>query len=119
MNNYTIYCTSEQTRKAFELGAPIEKDCSAHLHDPDRTTYIDDCSYCKYYCNPTAEEMIGWLEKQISFIDVIRQENDTWLYIVYPETHSNKNITVKGFSSRKEATLAAINAALDYLSNNK
>lgn len=24
MNRYTIYCTPEQTKKALELGAPIE-----------------------------------------------------------------------------------------------
>lgn len=100
---------------AFELDAPIVKVTEEFNAIP--SCYVDKSN--NLYEIPTTEQMIGWLEKQISFIDVIRQENDTWLYIVYPETHSNKNITVKGFSSRKEATLAAIDTALEHLTNNK
>lgn len=128
MDKYTIYCTPEQTKKAFELGAPIEanKDYSNGNLPETLCVYGDiikkdayGIGECTILHIPTTEQMIGWLEKQRNFIDVIRQENDTWLYIVYPENHSNKNITVKGFSSRKEATLAAIDAALEYLTNNK
>lgn len=123
MNNYTIYCTEEQTKKALKLGAPIiyhENACTTnstpHFYIGERGNYQK--GYILYII-PTAEEMIGWLEKQINFIDIIRQENNTWLYIVYPENHSNKNITIKGFSSRPKATLAAIDAALEYLEKNK
>lgn len=41
MNEYTIYCTQEQTLKAIELGASIEG------------IFI-----------PTAEQMLGWLRSQ-------------------------------------------------------
>lgn len=106
MKNYTIFCTEQQMRKALELGAPIATKriiCRIEVDIPNKLII------------PTAEQMIGWLEEQINFIGVIRQENNTWLYIIYPENNSNKNITIKGFSSRKEATLAAIDTALGYL----
>ena len=130
MNNYTIYCTSEQTRKAFELGAPIEKDCSAHLHDPYRTTYIDGCSYCKYYCNPTAEEMMGWLEDKriiIIFMPTIKDDGSyRWVAHVWyfqDENFQDEIVWIDSENlshlSRKKVTLAAIDAALEYLSNNK
>lgn len=49
MKRYTVYCTKEQTEKALKLGAPIEME------------YLD--LICKSFpIEPTAEEMLGWLE---------------------------------------------------------
>ena len=96
MKQYTIYCTPEQARKALGLGAPIEYKLKGT---------------CK---TPTAEQMIGWLEEQglhfdFEFITItccMVQHNGT--YLCNPFT-----------GTRKEATLAAIDAALEYLSQTK
>lgn len=42
MEEYTIYCTEEQTKRALELGAPIKM-------------FLDGMD------NPTAEQMIGFI----------------------------------------------------------
>ena len=102
MNRYTIYCTEEQTRKAFELGAPIE------IFNADGNIEIIE---------PTAEQMIGWLRKEMKLaisIDYNIQNNIlVWFYSIFNFAYSNT------FSEPEEATLAAIDAALDYLVNNK
>lgn len=103
MNRYTIYCTKEQTKKAIELGAPIE------LYDNDK------CPHFKWWDNfeyiiPTAEQMCGWLRcrgMKFYFNDI----TSLW-QVVY-----DINIIGQGCSDNKE--LAAIDAALDYLSKNK
>ena len=82
MNRYTIYCTEEQTKKALELGAPL--NCCYHNDDFQNTIKIGSLHYVEI---PTAEQMLGWLEDN--------------------------------YESRKEATLAAIDAALEYLINNR
>lgn len=108
MERYTCYCTEAQTKKALELGAPIEK----HYKGTDGLT--------RYYKDviPTAEQMIGWLLERIDDINIIKAESGTWLFILYPEnTHIHQ--LKYGFSTRQEATLAAIDAALEYLSRNK
>lgn len=107
MNRYTIYCTEEQTKKALELGAPIEKRYN-------RFTDFTECILDK----PTAEQMIMWLEEQepISDIDVYKY-NNFWYYEVW----CNEDSPLKGRTNqgRKEATLAAIDAALEYLIQRK
>lgn len=117
MNKYTIYCTEEQTKKAFELGAPIEKDASSldllycvKLEERESLT-----GFNYWLIPPTAEQMIGWLEEQdcIKFI-TISNTGDYWYYDI--RTTSNADCLVNLYcKSRKEATLAAIDAALDYL----
>lgn len=100
-----MYCTEEQTRKALELGAPIksklkEKGC-------DMQTHIVGLSYII----PTAEQMISWLEEQGFYFYIMNDYN--WQEEVqYGNNwyHSKENL-----SSRKEATLSAIDAALEYL----
>lgn len=110
MKDYSLFCTEPQTRKALELGAPID------------VTMLDIPNVCEYEgCSlklPTAEQMIGWLEEKIYNIIVIKNKNGTWFYMIYWENSLNHEI--KGdYTSRKEATIAAIDAALEYLTNNK
>lgn len=114
MNRYTIYCTEAQTKKALELGAPILADTQeikfAGLNglpfDIDRVVI------------PTAEQMILWLEEQGILIDIDTEWNKSVL--VYVWDCENKSLINNVFhGSRKNATLVAIDAALDYLSNNK
>ena len=76
-----------------------------------------------YYVIPTAEQMIGWLEEQktIHSINVIGNDyNCDWKYGINLNMPDGYDYLGKeGYHSRKEATLAAIDAALGYLSNNK
>lgn len=110
MDKYKIYCTEEQTEKALELGAPIEVDFQFN----SKTAIINK----KAYVLPRAEEIIGWLEEQESFSNICVRKtmggNHSSACYCNGETLLNKV-----FSSRKDATLAAIDVALEYLINNK
>lgn len=111
MKSYTIYCTEEQTKKALELGAPIGDG-----HYYDKICIIDNNDYAA----PTTEQMIGWLEEQdgISSILVDKDQYEKYMYVLRGDKRKIIN-DAYGFPSRKEATIAAIDAALEYLSNNK
>lgn len=112
MEKYSIFCSEEQTRKAMALGAPIRK----------KVYPIEILNKCNLFSHhgqiriiPTTEEMIGWLEEQKTItainIDYYVTGNAWACWIKFKEGTLNK----QDFSSRKEATLAAIDAALDYL----
>lgn len=80
-----------------------------------------------YRC-PTVEQMLGWLEEQgiavYAFVDNNEKEYTGWSYEVvkdfknggWKNTLAVPDIT---FNSYKEATLAAVDVALEYLSNKK
>lgn len=116
MNKYTIYCNEEQTKKAFELGAPLDGVYSKKntkilytlpYNDPKRPD-------CAAYYIPTAEQIICWLEEQGFVIEITLSDDDhPWTFKI------NKEEAWYVYDTRKKATLAAIDAALDYLSNNK
>lgn len=140
MNRYIIYCTPKQTKIALELGAPIEIEdtrdrysflpqysdstgCrSKKFEDAYKDCYCDETSA---YLIPTAEELIGWLEAECGVIDFNAGRDmdftkdddfdfiDTYCYSVsFEDKHK---CTGSEFSTKKEATIAAINAALEYL----
>lgn len=116
MEQYTIYCTNKQTNKALELGAPIEVDFQFNY----KTVIINK----KAYIVPTAEQMIGWLERQglviiDTFIvtDLIYDHPSWYSYRLRFPWGKEKYNEIK-YNSRREATLAAIDAAFDYLSKN-
>lgn len=123
MEQYTIYCTESQTRKALELGAPIELE-SEYYHPTENDFKLDNPIPCKSFTRgyhyakcPTAEQMIGWLEEQCVYELSIYKSIWTWGWtILFKDEY---RINGHEFKSRKEATLAAIDAALEYLSNNK
>lgn len=114
MNRYTIYCTEEQTKKALELGAPIEQYKAAYVSElfPYCVEYKDDVRVVTVY--PTAEQMIGWLEEQENIAEICIKRYGNWRYEIYIEPYHHQE--EGGFLSRKEATLAAIDKALEYLS---
>lgn len=74
MNRYTIYCTPtpSQTKKALDLGAPINKThANPSMLFVDRYpkrfwVSTDDSKIDAGYvlAIPTAEQMISWLEEQ-------------------------------------------------------
>ena len=116
MEQYTIYCTKGQINKALELGAPIEVDFQFN----SKTAIINH----KAYIVPTAEQMIGWLERQglviiDTFIvtDLIYDHLSWYSYRLRFPWGKEKYNEIK-YDSRREATLAAIDAAFDYLSKN-
>lgn len=125
MERYTIYCTEEQTKKAFELGAPIyvfnkwnSKAIEETHYKIEHRTKLESGLYAD---NPTAEQMIGWLEEQGINI-VIGRFFAKWAFKLEQLTSvGEKNLHIDSIEipSRKEATLAAIDAALDYLIKNK
>lgn len=68
---------------------------------------------------PTAEQMIGWLEEQENIKEIfVSLEYITWYYAIILSNESVIECN-DSYDSRKEATLAAIDSALEYLSNNK
>lgn len=118
MNRYTIYCTPEQAKKALELGAPI--DNSSNNFDSDCSDNIELLSNGLYAIIPTAEEMIGWLEEQGIQISLNVSCFNEWDCAVYNTLMLSGLVFESNWKkTRKEAILAAIDAALDYLTNNK
>ena len=117
ISDYSIYCTPEQTKKALGLGAPIyvyDKRNSDAIRELDVTlkdkVELPNGLYAEI---PIAEQMIGWLEEQekIDFFCIANFGFDL-------QTTNDGIIAERNFPSRKEATLAAIDAALEYLVKN-
>lgn len=119
MNKYTIYCTEEQTRKALELGAPIRKEPSSlELYQCVRTDEKDNVTgQSIWLISPTAEQMMGFFRSKNIHIVIHKDIVDKWS--VYGHEIEPIEFTVfdrlTGYNSFKEATLAAIDAALEYL----
>ena len=109
MNRYTICCTAEQTKKALELGAPIQY---ASINDIRLERYVcidDEC-----YTIPTTDQMIWWLRsKGIQF----HFDDETNYWNIGDATNDLTPLRRYGYSDNKE--LSAIDAALEYLENNK
>lgn len=112
MYQYTIYCTEEQTKKALELSAPIE--VSQRIEKVVNRKYFSDLSDFTFTIIPTAEQMLGWLEVQGFHFDF---EYMTMTCCMVQYNHEYINNPICG--TRKEATLAGIDAALEYLTNKK
>lgn len=113
IDEYTIYCTETQIKKAIKLGAKVR------ILIYEQTKY-NKCFYHhhKAIAIPTTEQMICWLEEQIDNIDVSKNTDGTWLYIFYPTNSSSHEIR-SGYKTRPEATIAAIDRVLEYISNKK
>lgn len=110
MEEYTIYCSAEQTKRALKLGAPIK-----NVH------YNNDGGY-EYADNPTAEQMLEWL-KTNGFVFGITDYNDGFndhvFWRVSNQFDKKWYVADDKLKDPKEAVLAAIDAALDYLKNKK
>lgn len=121
MKEFTIYCTEEQTRRAYELGARIER-------------HVVFCEGCVrigktvnnerlYGIAPTAEQMCGWLrERGLHAYAFPSNGNTGEIYIGEVDELTNNGFACLLSTEAKEpeqALLAAIDLALDYLSNSK
>lgn len=121
MNRFTIFCTPKQAKKALELGAPIKTVKTVRTKNTvlseDIIEYDEDTF--TYAIPPTAEEMEGWLlENGITLCITVLTKN----IIDYALRKVNERGTIdvtcrssRDYSTLKEATLAAISTALDYL----
>lgn len=135
MEDFTIYCTEEQTKKALELGAPLKViDCSLrqfsqavinHWRHTGRYTFIDNFQqpgeyWCKMIFNPTAGWMMGWLRTK-GFAFGISEYNDHFNDHVFWRVALGRHWYKSSEQCKevKEAIHAAIDAALEYLSTNK
>lgn len=119
MDDFTIHCTEAQTEKALKIGAPIKMITFARPMDGQEIVILDG----DFYKIPTAEQMISWLEEKGIFISIqrIKECGGTYSYY-YTIEHNEHGYLTNGlwtFDSRPEAALAAIDAALEYLSNNR
>lgn len=122
MDKYIILCTEEQTRKAYELGAPLNFDY--HIDDFQNAIKISNKLYAEV---PTVEEMIGWLEDMgiiIIFMPTVKYDEPDYRWVAHVWRFQDDNfqdeivwIDSENLSnlSRKKVTLAAIDAALEYL----
>lgn len=139
MDKYTIYCTPEQTKKALELGAPIPLATyyssilaknAINGRNKVEYTLIDNFQqsgdyWCKVITHPTAEQMLGWLEDMGISVKAVcfswcNENKPTWQVHAYQKSTNFWDEIAFGHSrSYKEATLAAIDAALDYLIDKK
>lgn len=115
ISDYTIYCTESQIKRAIELGAQMEYAKVIDTINGNSIRIPEETG--EFYQIPTAEQMLGWLETQGLFIPIDKSDGG---HIFYKIRKGNTYICEwNSFSSRPEATLAAIDAALDYLTNNK
>lgn len=130
MKQYTIYCTPDQTRKAFSLGATLEtfgsewasremvtvaksegqmKELEEMLCSDDHATIIGDLAYRL----PTAEQMCGWLEDKHGIMLSVSRWNNGDASIYFHEDRRKSFFRIR--RSYKDALLACIDEALDYL----
>lgn len=133
MNKYTIFCTKEQVKKAYELGAPIMTFGYGDLGDiKDKVLALNKQVELSTTENngilvgqiPTAEQMISWLEEQDVLCDVFPigdfgNDGFGMRIMIKSRRRDRFESDCKDYSSRKEATFAAIDAALDFLLNIK
>lgn len=119
MQKYSIHCTETQARKALELGAPIEVQEYISSTIPLPKDWFPICNHCFHI--PTAEQMIGWLRKEKGLF-VEPYLNGECCYSFSPIVSTKEDgeiIHLEAEDDPDKATLAAIDAALEYLINNK
>lgn len=124
MNEYTIYCTEEQTRKALALGAPIEYAGIPNLHSPHKEIeFVGESGKmeCAKFALPTAEQMISWLEEQKVFVHIEPCVDISCSWRIASKGYNKYGYTsdINVCKSRREATLASIDKALEYLTKRK
>lgn len=111
MDRYEIRCTPEQTKKALELGAPVDTCDWREVDTELKVEGFNEKGWHINYKKPTAQQMIGWLRvKGFKFIlsdDIDCNEGNNW-WIGF-----NGELITQGCNDDKE--LAAIDAALEYL----
>lgn len=117
---YTIYCSEEQKKKALKLGAPIETYEPIVIQSRAGGSFTTPTIE-----HVTAEQMIGWLEDHDEIFEIqvdrasYESRTNNWSFVIYVKQDCDVINAPKVYFDRKEATLAAIDAALDYLKEHK
>lgn len=111
MNRHITYCTEAQTKKALNLGAPLE------IGEGKGTILCRLQNYHTYKkcVIPTAEQMIGWLEEQGMNFTLTYNPFDEVKIIITKCGGFDEIANIKWNKSKKTAVIAAIDAALEYL----
>ena len=112
MEEFSIYCTEELTKRALKLGAPIDErwdydECS-------QTTPFEKeipIEFHHYIRVPTAEQMKNWL-KRVHKINIHIYEWDFWEYDM---SYNGQYYEGMFYKTEEEALFAAFNVALDIL----
>ena len=129
ISNYTICCSAEQTRKALELGAPIKNyiiyeesrkliciaksDNNIEEYEKELNKYHQTIIGDMIYCLPTAEQMIGWLRSEgIKFLLSDEPDSEGCYWFI-----GNSEEPIACGQEKENKELAAIDAALEYLTN--
>lgn len=127
MHDYSIYCTESQTKKALELGAPIKRALlpstwfeevnpkRCHIDVPENP---NGCTLAI----PTADQMIGWLRTKgcTPYVYPARRDGRFVLSArLLIKLDAGDSDSFHGFGEDYSIILAAIDAALEYLTNNK
>ena len=104
MEEFTIYCTEEQTKKALELGALIIN--GKYYHKICKIGEVE-------YATPTAEQMLGWFRSKGLRFKIAEYTNSTfWQY------HIESSFKCGSELCYRDAVLSLIDAALDYIADN-
>lgn len=116
LSDYSIYCTESQAKKALELGAPILSFHNALVRKDVPHYYVGKvCSQSwDVFVLPTAEQMFLWLEEQGDIKSIAVDESDEWQFVIWGADGFPIWCNT-GYKSRKEATLASIDAALEHI----
>lgn len=128
ISDFTISCTEEQTRKALELGAPIQL-WSEYYKNQEHDFKLDTPIPCRQFTNgycaascPTAEQLIGWLRTKgcTPYVyPVMRDGRSVLSARLLIKLDNGNSDSFYGFGEDYSIILAAIDAALEYLTNNK
>lgn len=117
MQDYTQYCTAEQTHKAYDLNAPL---VYYPMHDNSIATF--DCieivnEFGKQFkaAIPTTQQMINWLRNQ----DYIFRIDDGYENTCVTVFKKDENVIFIKALTKDKAELAAIDAALNHLEQKK
>lgn len=117
MDEYTIFCTEEQAKKALELGAPTRRILPTEaINDPsfEMSEHFSDRPIPYFVKIPTAEQMIGWLRSKGFRFKITEFEEGTLWKVAHGDWF---DFSDNDGVNPKDATLAAIDAALEYLTD--
>jgi len=120
MKNYTNYCTEEQTKRAYKLGAPIRTfECDNKIARESFIKRFDAIELEGIVMGdiPTTQQMIGWLREEKKINITIRNFGNSYRYSV--STFINgMDVSIyfeNNYMGYKQAELEAIDVALNYL----
>lgn len=116
MQDYTVYCTEEHTRRAYALGAPLETSdrlCGWTQHSIIIMEHNDPV----FVRIPTTQQMIGWLrEKSIIILPFWKTGIQYAIFVICNMGNDIDYIDETEMPYKEQqAELAAIDVAMNYI----